>query len=33
MIDLSETKLNIVVKKEESDKILNKIHKRMLENV
>lgn len=32
MIDLSETKLSFVVKKEESDRLLEKIHKRMLEN-
>lgn len=33
MISLSETKLSIIVKKDESEVILNKIHKRMLENV
>ena len=33
MIDLSETKLSMVVKKEESDRLVNKIHKIMLENV
>lgn len=33
MVSLSETKLSIVVKKDDSERILNKIHKSMLENV
>ncbi|MBR6688496.1 MAG: aspartate kinase [Clostridia bacterium] len=33
LVSLSETKLSIVVKNDECERILNKIHKRMLENV
>jgi aspartokinase len=33
MLSLSETKISLIVKNSESERILNKIHKTMLENV